>query len=86
MLESQLDCGNKWSEIAKRLKGRSENSVKNRYNMLYKKYKDENKVVHLDDVMGALETVTDGKKDDKEWIKKLIEEKKKKCMIFCGCA
>ena len=81
MLQAQLDSGNKWSEIAKQLKGRSENAVKNRYNMIYKKYRDENKVTNVSDVSGALEAVADGKKDDKEWITKMIEDKKKKSIV-----
>ena len=33
--------GNRWSEIVKHLPGRTENSVKNRFNCLFKKVKDE---------------------------------------------
>jgi len=82
LLQAQLEFGNKWSEISKQLKGRSENAVKNRFNMLYKKYKDENKTAHESDVTGALEAVSEGKKEDREWILKTIEEKKKNKSIF----
>uniref|UniRef100_A0A7S0ZJK1 Uncharacterized protein n=1 Tax=Timspurckia oligopyrenoides TaxID=708627 RepID=A0A7S0ZJK1_9RHOD len=37
ILEKQKELGNRWSEISKFLEGRSENSVKNRYNAALKK-------------------------------------------------
>ena len=39
ILESQLTMGNKWSEIARLLKGRTENAVKNRWKCLVNKAK-----------------------------------------------
>lgn len=39
ILESQINIGNRWSEIAKGLDGRTENSVKNRYKCMIKKAK-----------------------------------------------
>jgi hypothetical protein len=36
-MESSLNIGCKWSNIAKKLKGRTENSVKNRFKSLIKK-------------------------------------------------
>jgi hypothetical protein len=35
-----LKIGNKWSEIIKEMPGRTENNVKNRFNMMYKTVKD----------------------------------------------
>jgi len=40
ILEKRLKIGNKWSEIVKELQGRTENNVKNRFNMLFKSMKD----------------------------------------------
>lgn len=40
-MEAHLEVGKKWAEIAKRLKSRTENSVKNRWNSLMKKYKTD---------------------------------------------
>ncbi|CDW76882.1 myb-like dna-binding domain containing protein [Stylonychia lemnae] len=39
LLRKQI--GNRWSEIVKQLPGRTENSVKNRFNCMFKKIKDE---------------------------------------------
>jgi len=36
-----LSIGNKWSEIIKEMPGRTENNVKNRFNMMFKNIKDE---------------------------------------------
>ena len=41
ILEKRLSIGNKWSEIIKDMPGRTENNVKNRFNMMYKNIKDE---------------------------------------------
>ena len=35
ILEKRLNIGNKWSEIIKDMEGRTENNVKNRFNMMY---------------------------------------------------
>ena len=40
ILEKRLNIGNKWSEIIKDMEGRTENNVKNRFNMMYKTIKD----------------------------------------------
>lgn len=78
LLQAQQECGNKWSEIAKRLEGRCENSVKNRYNMLYKKYGVDLKKTGVADVSSALHAVSEGKKGNSDWAQRLVEEKKKK--------
>lgn len=41
ILELRMKIGNKWSEIVKDLPGRTENSVKNRFNCMFKKIKEE---------------------------------------------
>ena len=41
LLETRLSLGNKWSEIRKRLPGRTENNVKNRFNLMFKIVKEE---------------------------------------------
>ena len=41
ILEKRLSIGNKWSEIIKEMPGRTENNVKNRFNMMFKGIKDE---------------------------------------------
>lgn len=41
ILEKRLMIGNKWSEIIKEMPGRTENNVKNRFNMMFKTIKDE---------------------------------------------
>ena len=39
-MERRLSIGNKWSEIIKEMPGRTENNVKNRFNMMFKNVKD----------------------------------------------
>jgi myb proto-oncogene protein len=41
ILEKRITIGNKWSEIIKEMPGRTENNVKNRFNMMFKNIKDE---------------------------------------------
>eukprot|EP00347_Sterkiella_histriomuscorum_P005821 403355142 len=41
ILKLRKQIGNRWSEIVKQLPGRTENSVKNRFNCMFKKIKDE---------------------------------------------
>ena len=41
ILEGQLKYGNSWSKIAKGLSSRNQNSVKNRWNAMVKKFKKE---------------------------------------------
>eukprot|EP01022_Parablepharisma_sp_SALTPOND_P008452 TRINITY_DN136044_c1_g1_i1.p1 TRINITY_DN136044_c1_g1~~TRINITY_DN136044_c1_g1_i1.p1 ORF type:complete len:380 (-),score=22.89 TRINITY_DN136044_c1_g1_i1:272-1411(-) len=77
LLKAHLKDKNKWREIAKRLKGRSENAVKNRFNILYKKYRDVGDAQKVDDVAQALEAVTKEKNEDNEWVYRTISEKEK---------
>ena len=41
LLEKQNIMGNKWAEIAKEITGRTENQVKNKFNSLLKKIREE---------------------------------------------
>lgn len=75
LLQAQLDFGNKWNQISMKLSGRSENSVKNRFNILYKKYGIKHKTLDARDVSEALNAVNEEKKADTDWIHKLIEDK-----------
>ncbi len=74
LLEAHIKAGNKWKDIAKFLPGRSENSIKNRYNTLSKRYRDRTSKTTLGDVNQALQAVTGAKKDDSAWAEKLIRE------------
>ena len=40
LLKTQREFGNRWSEIVKVLKGRTENQVKNRFNTLGKQFRE----------------------------------------------
>jgi hypothetical protein len=75
MLRAQLELGNHWNEIAKRLRGRGENAVKNRFHILLKKYRDETCAVPNASLDAALHAVTDKDKDDKAWVHAVIQEK-----------
>lgn len=41
LLRLQNDIGNKWAEISKHIEGRTENQVKNRFNSMIKKIKED---------------------------------------------
>ena len=75
LLNAYLKHGNKWREIAKLLPGRGENSVKNRFNILFKKYKSIPDDKKQDDVTHALEAVSHSTTKDTEWINKAIKDK-----------
>ena len=76
-MEGQLEFGNKWNKIAAKLPGRCENSVKNRYNILYKKNGIFHKAKGAKDINQALNGVNEIKKNDNDWITKLIKEKRR---------
>ena len=46
LIKLQLDMGNSWSKIAREMSGRTENSVKNRWNSLIKKARSSMKLHH----------------------------------------
>jgi len=76
LLQGKLDVGNKWSSIAKKLPGRCENAVKNRYALLYKKYNESHKTDGIKDITLALDVVNkDQKIESDDWIKKAIADK-----------
>lgn len=58
--------------------GRSENAVKNRYNILYKKYRGD--ISYTDNVSEALTTAAKEKSENNDWIKEVILEKKAKLL------
>jgi len=78
LLQLQLEFGNKWNKISKKLIGRCENSVKNHFNILYKKYGIDRKTQGVKNLNEALNVVNEEKRMDQDWINKLIEEKQKK--------
>lgn len=78
LLKEALEHGNRWVEIRKKLKGRSENSIKNRYNTLYKRHLDKRKMATVADVNEALEAAIKEKGDDRAWIRVLLEQRKNK--------
>ncbi len=76
LLKEYLRNRNKWSEIARSLSGRSENAVKNRFNILLKKYKQEDaagRVTELDKALLSIASVPT--RDDLHWVQKVIELK-----------
>ena len=75
LLKTELELGRRWSEIARRLKGRSENAVKNRFNALYKKYHDRSGKLALQDVSQALKTVGEQPSQNTDWALQLIAQK-----------
>ena len=78
MLEAQKKYGNKWSDIAKLLNGRPENSVKNRFNCLCKKEKEEliKKSTANGNLNDALQKAVNNEGEDRNWLDLLINKKK----------
>jgi hypothetical protein len=75
LLQTHLQLGNKWSEIAKCIKGRGENAVKNRFNILHKKYYEDASKPGLLDVDQALKAVSEIRLDNKAWVHRAIAHK-----------
>lgn len=63
LLQAFLQVGKKWAEIAKRVGQRTENSVKNRWNSLMKKYKNE----------FGFDALPDVSEDNDSWQKKVAQ-------------
>jgi len=75
LLEAHRECGKRWADIAKRLSNRTENTVKNRFNSLIKRYKNEMSSDGLSEISGD----TNGTMDDIERrIADMILEDRKK--------
>ena len=74
ILEKRLKIGNKWSEIIKEMQGRTENNVKNRFNMMYKLIKDEKTKNLLHQSVFAIHerTLIDESINEEELISELI--------------
>ena len=78
--------GNKWSEISKILSGRTENSVKNRFNCLLKKEKEEmmGKNVNGTNLDDALSNAIKNENDDSQWVDSIISKKKLELSMQSG--
>lgn len=85
MLERIEEVGKKWSQVAKKLPGRTENAIKNRFNSLIRtekrKYFEENKNVEELNFSSALNAVFDTsaqeEKLDQFLFKSLLERLRK---------
>jgi hypothetical protein len=81
ILQLRQKIGNRWSEIIKHLPGRTENSVKNRFNCMFKKIREENLTIIKDSTMqAALEkikgTASDSIVDEDKLLQNLIDLKR----------
>jgi len=80
LLLKQKAMGNKWAEIAKEIEGRTENQVKNRFNSLIKKIKEEKtySANKKRDIKEALTSIQEERKEGEvDFIEELIERKRK---------
>ncbi len=82
LLEKQKLIGNQWAQIAKEIPGRTENQVKNRFNSMLKKIREEKtfKSNVKTDVQEALQNLENNDQNkgelEEEWIDELIQRKK----------
>ena len=77
MLEAQQKFGNKWSEISKIIVGRTENSVKNRFNCLLKKEKEEQigKDLNSKSISDAIICAVKEDEDEVQWVQSILKKK-----------
>ena len=82
ILEKRLSIGNKWSEIIKEMPNRTENNVKNRFNMMFKNIKDEyiknrthQSVFVMQEKVDQDNVQAEDQIDEEKLIRKLIEKK-----------
>jgi hypothetical protein len=82
-LTKRLEIGKKWAEIIKQMPGRTENNIKNRFNMLLKTMKDEAiRNMEHDNIKDA--SKNDAKLDilrEEELVSQLIIKKKKEFSV-----
>lgn len=68
LLTKQKEIGNQWAQIAKEINGRTENQVKNRFNSMLKKIREEktfstNMKQDIQAALQNLQTVTEGEEN-----------------------
>lgn len=82
-MTKRLEIGKKWAEIIKQMPGRTENNIKNRFNMLLKTMKDEAiRNMEHDNIKDA--SKNDAKLDilrEEELVSQLIIKKKKEFSV-----
>ena len=82
LLEKQKQIGNQWAQIAKEIPGRTENQVKNRFNSMLKKIREEKTFksevkAGVHEALQQIDQTTDNKIQlEEQWIDELIERKK----------
>lgn len=82
LLEKQKLIGNQWAQIAKEIPGRTENQVKNRFNSMLKKIREEKTFksevkAGVHEALQQMDQTTDNKiQMEEQWIDELIERKK----------
>lgn len=80
ILQLRKQIGNRWSEIVKHLPGRTENSVKNRFNCMFKKIKDEKlqtiQEINMGEVLEKIENQNNESTVDEDEILEILIVKK----------
>ncbi|CDW82128.1 myb-like dna-binding domain containing protein [Stylonychia lemnae] len=82
LLEKQKQIGNQWAQIAKEIPGRTENQVKNRFNSMLKKIREEKTFksevkAGVQEALLQIENKDENKSElEEQWIEELIQRKK----------
>ena len=84
LLKRQKEIGNQWAQIAKEIVGRTENQVKNRFNSMLKRIREEKtfKVNMRTDIQEALLNLSNHEEEDNRveleelWLEEIIQRKK----------